>query len=94
MIVEWDDRKAAENEAKHGVSFEEAVTVLESPLSLTFRDLDHEVEESRFLTFGHDGSGRILVVAHTDRGEAVRLISARHATRAERRQYEEGKPRE
>ena len=93
MIVEWDDQKADENKAKHDVSFEDAVAVLENPLSLTFRDPDHEVEESRFLTFGHDASGRILVLAHTDRGEAVRLISARRATRAERREYEEGTPK-
>jgi uncharacterized DUF497 family protein len=94
MLVEWDDRKARANKAKHGVSFEDAVAVLEDALSMTFRDPDHSIEESRFLTFGHDLSGRILVVAHADRGEAVRLISARRVTRAERRQYEEGKPKD
>lgn len=93
MLVEWDDEKAAANKEKHGVSFEEAASVLEDPLSLTFRDPDHSVEEERFLTFGHDVSGRILMVAHTDRGEAVRLISARRATGAEHRFYEEGKPK-
>ena len=90
MIVEWDKRKAAANQRKHGVSFEEAATALEDALSVTFRDPDHSLEEFRFLTFGQSSTGRILVVAHTDRGEAVRLISARPATRSERRAYEEG----
>jgi uncharacterized DUF497 family protein len=90
VIVEWNDEKALANERKHGVSFEQAVAVLEDPLSITFRDPDHSHDESRFLTFGHDPSGRILMVAHTDRADAVRLISARRATRAERRFYEEG----
>ena len=73
MIVEWDNRKAAANLRKHGVSFAEAVTALEDTLAVTYRDPDHSEEESRFLTFGVSSSGRILVVAHTDREEAVRL---------------------
>ena len=92
MIVEWDNRKAAANQKNHGVSFEEAATALEDDLSITFRDPDHSLEEFRFLTFGRGATGRILVVAHTDRGEAARLISARRATRRERRAYEEGPP--
>jgi uncharacterized DUF497 family protein len=90
VIVEWDNRKAAANRRKHGVSFDEAATALEDPLSISFRDPDHSVEELRFLTFGQSSTGRILVVAHTDRGEAIRLISARPVTRSERRIYEEG----
>ena len=90
MIVEWDDRKAAANAKKHNITFQEAATVLEHTLSITFRDPDHSFEESRFLTIGQGSIGRILVVAHTDRAEAVRLISARPATRRERRFYEEG----
>lgn len=90
MIVEWDNRKAAANLRKHGVSFEEAVTALEDTLAVTHRDPDHSDEELRFLTFGVSSTGRILVVAHTDREDAVRLISARPATRSERRAYEEG----
>ena len=90
MIVEWDNRKAVSNKRKHRVSFDEAVTALEDPLSITIGDPDHSAEESRFLTFGRSTKGRILVVAHTDRGEAVRLISARLVTRRERRAYEEG----
>ena len=90
MVVEWDDRKAAANVRKHGVSFDEAVTALEDPLSVTYRDPDHSEDELRFLTFGLSSTGRILVVAHADREEAIRLISARPATRSERRAYEEG----
>jgi uncharacterized DUF497 family protein len=90
VIVEWDNRKAAANLRKHGVSFDEAATVLEDPLAVTYRDPDHSEEESRFLTFGQSSTGRILVVAHTDREQAIRLISARQATRRERRAYEEG----
>ena len=89
MIVEWDDEKASANKRKHGVTFEQAVAVLEDPLSVTFHDPDHSLDEARFLTFGHDSAGRILMVAHTDRGDAVRLITARRATRTERKVYEE-----
>lgn len=89
MIVEWEDQKAAANAKKHGVTFQEAATVLEHSLSITFRDPDHSIEEFRFLTIGLASTGRILMVAHTDRAEAVR-ISGRPATRSERRFYEEG----
>jgi uncharacterized DUF497 family protein len=89
VIVEWDNRKAAANLRKHGVSFEEAVTALEDTLAVTYRDPDHSEDELRFLTFGVSSTGRILVVAHTERAEAIRLISARPATRSERRAYEE-----
>jgi uncharacterized DUF497 family protein len=89
VIVEWDDQKAAANAKKHGVTFHEAATVLEHALSITFRDPDHSIEEFRFLTIGLASTGRILMVAHTDRAEAVRLISARLATRSERLFYEE-----
>ena len=90
MTFTWDPQKDALNRRKHGVGFRQAASVLEDPLSITFRDPDHSLDEARFLTFGHGPSGRILVVAHTDRGDAVRLISARRVTRAERRVYEEG----
>ena len=91
MIVEWDPRKAATNLRKHGVDFHEAAGVLDDPLSTTFPDPDHSLEETRFLTIGASPSGRILVVAHTDRGDAVRLISARRATPRERKFYEQAK---
>ena len=90
MILEWDPKKAATNRRKHGIEFHEAGTVFDDPLSTTFPDPDHSVEERRYLTIGVSASGRILVVGHTDRGEAVRLISARRATTRERRFYAEG----
>ena len=90
MILEWDPEKAASNYTKHRVDFHEAGTVLDDPLSTTFPDPDHSLDEQRYLTIGSSLSGRILVVAHTDRGEAVRLISARPATPSERKFYEQG----
>lgn len=90
MQFEWDTAKAAENLAKHGVSFEEAATVFRDRLSATGADPDHSVGEERFITFGVSTSGRLLVVAHTERGDTIRIISARLATRGERKIYEEG----
>jgi len=87
---EWDPAKAAENIAKHGVSFEEATMALRDPLSTTGVDPDHSVGEERFITFGVSTRGRLLVVAHTDREDIIRIISAREATRTERAIYEEG----
>jgi uncharacterized DUF497 family protein len=87
---EWDARKAAANVRKHGVTFEEATTALRDPLAATGYDPDHAEEEDRFVTFGVSSDGRLLVVAHTDRGEGIRIISARLATRSERTIYEEG----
>lgn len=89
MQFEWDTAKAAENLAKHGVSFEEAATVFRDTLSATGADPDHSVGEERFITFGVSTSGRLLVVAHTERGDTIRIISARPATRGERKIYEE-----
>lgn len=90
MKYEWDPAKAASNLRKHGVSFEEAATALEDDLSVTGRDPEHSFGESRFVTFGVSSAGRLLVVAHTERGEVLRIISARPATKHERRIYEEG----
>lgn len=89
MIVEWNQEKALKNRRKHGVSFHQAITVLEDPLSTTYRDPDHSVKERRYVTFGESADGRILVVAHADRRGAVRIISARRATPRERKHYEE-----
>ena len=89
MLLEWDPRKARANLAKHGVDFHEAGTVWDDPLATTFPDPEHSIEEPRFTTIGASASGRILVVAHTDRGRAIRLISARRATPRERKFYEE-----
>jgi uncharacterized protein len=87
---EWDPRKAAANAAKHGVSFEEAASVFQDPLAYTFADPDHSFGEERQLTFGVSNAGRLLAVISTERGNAVRLVSARKATRHERSIYEQG----
>jgi hypothetical protein len=86
----WDPRKAASNERKHGVGFQEATTVFDAALSVTIADPDHSVEEERFLLVGLSTRRRSLVVAHAERGEVIRIISARRANRQERRTYEEG----
>jgi len=90
MEFEWDPDKAAWNLAKHGISFHEAATVFGDPLAATYFDPDHSAEEDRFLTFGHSSKGRVLVVSHTDREDRTRIISARRATRKERKVHEEG----
>ena len=90
MRIEWDARKARGNLRKHDVAFEEASSVFFDPLSATGDDPDHSSNEKRFVTFGVSSAGRLLVVSHTARGDAIRIISARPTTRAERRIYEEG----
>lgn len=92
MEFEWDTNKAARNLAKHGVSFSEAATIFGDPLAITFADSDQSAVEDHFLTFGHSAEGRLLAVSHTDREELTRIISARRATRAERRIYEQSEP--
>jgi len=86
---EWDARKARLNLEKHGVDFADAVGALEDELALTTDDVS-ALSEKRFVTLGMDLLGRLIVVVYTWRGERIRLISARKATRRERRQYEEG----
>lgn len=86
----WDSVKAASNLRKHGVSFEEAATALADDYAMTGADPDHSIGESRLVTFGMSSEGRLLVVSHTERGDALRIISARCATKRERRIYEEG----
>jgi uncharacterized DUF497 family protein len=90
MDFEWDDAKAESNERKQGVSFTEAMTVFADPFSVTAYDPRHADDEDRFLTMGMSLDGRLLVVSHTDRGAVVRIISAREATRRERKDYEDG----
>ncbi len=90
MEFEWDPEKAARNLTKHAVSFPEAATVFGDPLAITYYDPEHSEDEDRLLTFGHSNQGRLLVVSHTDRNDHTRIISARQATRKERKQYEEG----
>ncbi len=90
MHFEWDPKKAEINWRKHGVTFEEASSALRDSFSATTHDPDHSEYEERFVTFGVSSKGRLLTVAHTDRGSAVRIISARLATNSERQIYEEG----
>ena len=86
---EWNSGKAARNAAKHGVTFEEASTVFGDALSITIADPSHSDEEDRWVTIGSSDRGRVLVVVHLDRFDALRLISARKADRREREAYEE-----
>lgn len=87
-IFEWDSRKAQTNLQKHGVQFEEAQTVFLDPLSITIADPDHSAQEERFIDIGMSRSRRLLVVTYTERGQYIRLITARRATPTERRMYE------
>ena len=85
---EWDPDKAANNFAKHGVSFVEAATVFFDMLSVTIPDPLHSEEEDRFVITGFSNRQRILVVVHADRGDRIRIISARLASSSERKKYE------
>jgi uncharacterized protein len=86
---EWSEAKAVKNIKKHGVSFDEASTVFLDPLALSGRDPDHSDEEDRYVTFGHSSLGHLLSVCHTYRPGKIRIITARPATRSERKFYEE-----
>ena len=87
IVFEWDPTKAETNAHKHDVTFTEAATVFGDPLARTRADPRHSVGEERLVTLGQSRQGRLLVVAHTERGETIRIISARPATAHERRQY-------
>jgi uncharacterized DUF497 family protein len=90
VIYEWDQAKAADNERKHGVSFDEAKMVFLDPFAETFDDPDHSADERRFITIGASTQQRLLFIAHADRGaDRVRIISARVATRGETHAYQE-----
>ena len=91
LRFEWDDRKAAANRRKHGVSFDEARTVFLDEDALLIADEDHSEEEDRFILLGMSGQLRTLIVCHCYRegDEVIRIISARKANRTERRQYDE-----
>jgi uncharacterized DUF497 family protein len=90
MKFEWDKRKAVSNIKKHGVSFEEASTVFGDPLSLTIQDPKHSKKEDRYVTIGLSVKFRMIVVIHTNRGDNIRIISARLATKGEKLDYEKG----
>jgi uncharacterized DUF497 family protein len=89
LVFEWDPKKAQANVVKHGVSFDEGVTVFGDPLSLTIEDSILQMDEQRYATIGTSKNCRLLVVVHLERRDTVRIISARPATRGERRSYEE-----
>jgi uncharacterized protein len=90
LNFEWDANKAKSNLGKHGISFGEASTVFGDPRSLTIPDPTHSELENRFITIGTSHRGKLLVVVHTERGDNIRIISARVASRRERQNYEEG----
>jgi hypothetical protein len=88
VVFEWDDDKAASNVSKHGIAFVEAATAFRDGIGLLKRDMVHSNEEDRFLLIGHSLGRRMVSVVHVERGERIRIISARLATRRERRDYE------
>jgi hypothetical protein len=88
MQFEWDRAKASENEKKHRVTFDEAVTVFYDPLAATFDDPDHSAGEQRLVTVGYSSQERLIVVSHVERGQNIRVISARLATPLERKRHE------
>lgn len=90
MEFEWDPKKAAANLRNHGVSLEDAAAVFGDPLAGTIPDPMHSTDEPRFVTIGMIPAQRLIVVVHTDRGGRIRIISARPATRAEKKKHEEG----
>ena len=89
MKFDWDEEKDTRNLAKHGVSFDEAASVFDDPLYIDFFDPEHSDSEHRYIRVGCPERRRILVVSYTERGRAIRLISARPATNKERQAYEE-----
>jgi len=89
VTFEWDEAKAAANLARHGVSFDEAKTVFDDPLYVDFYDSDHSAEEHRYIIVGESNQGRLLILSYAERPAAIRLISARELTPAEREAYEE-----
>lgn len=89
LQFEWDETKAAKNIEKHQVSFDEAATVFDDPMFITFIDEEHSVGEERYITIGLSKQGRLLMVAHPDREGRIRIISARKATKIEEQFYAE-----
>jgi uncharacterized protein len=89
MNYEWDENKAALNVVKHGVAFDEAITVFDDPLYVDFYDPDHSYEEHRFILLGQSINGRLLFVSYMERNDTIRIINAREATPSERKAYEQ-----
>jgi len=90
LVFEWDREKARRNRAKHGVSFDEALTAFADPLGRIFDDPAHAPEEQREILVAHSARRRLLVISFAERGDSVRIINARRATKLERHDYEEG----
>ena len=88
FIFEWDEKKAEDNLRKHGVSFAEAKTVFNDPFSVTIYDPDHSSDEQRYIDIGLSSKGRLIVVSYSERGETIRIISSREATKREQGEYE------
>ena len=88
MLFDWDEEKATSNLTKHNISFDEATSVFDDPLFLTFADPEHSLQEQRFIIMGESTKGQLLVVSYTERAGKTRLISARPVTRKERKAYE------
>jgi uncharacterized DUF497 family protein len=86
---EWDSDKASKNVEKHNVSFEEAATVFDDPIFITFIHDEHSIDEERYITIGLSSRGRLLMLAHADRKDHIRIISARRATKKEEQFYAE-----
>jgi uncharacterized DUF497 family protein len=89
LHFDWDPEKADSNVKKHGVTFGEAATAFGDPLSVTIPDPDHSFGEARFILLGVSFQGRLVVVVHAEAHDSIRIISARLATRAERKSYEQ-----
>jgi uncharacterized DUF497 family protein len=89
LTFEWDEEKAVKNLKNHRISFEEAKTVFNDPLSITVADPDHSIDEVRYVDIGMSSQGHLLVVVYTERGQNIRLISSRRATKREQRAYEQ-----
>jgi uncharacterized protein len=89
MEFQWDSNKDTANQRKHGIGFREAATVFYDPLSTTFQDYDHSASEQRFVTIGMSAQGRLMVIAHAEHGDTIRIINARPVTQRERKFYEE-----
>jgi len=88
-VFEWDADKAEKNFSKHEVSFDEASSVFDDPMFITFLDEEHSDDEERYITIGLSSKGRLLLVAHAERNDRIRIISARKATKNEEKFYRE-----
>ena len=90
LYFDWNEEKANRNWRNHKVSFKEATTVFNDPLSITIGDPEHSIQENRYIDIGRSSRGRVLVVVYTEKEKVIRIISSRLATRKEREEYEEG----